>query len=446
MDFQQLKENANRLRKQKQFDAAASIYEEIIQNYPQESSDWDRTGYASCLRQLGKVTESLEVLRQVYVRLKNNPTADKQLFSWCRNEYGRCIYDMEIKTLDLESDINEVKLFRAADAIVLLTTQEEFSPFERTVFFVVDYLDKRPNPNYRLIFNWLNKLNPHILSSQPRSAKNPDHVDKTYPSPKEKWYSVFAKTLLELRSYSECVEICNQALSEFSEFHYSYDVWFKWYRGKSLAALNRHSEALVDFQAIQRVKKDFFVDYEIARSYSSLDNINEALIHAVKAALVKGPLEYKWEVFLLIGKLLISMGNNDLAYQHVQLAAKIREEKNWKRIPPELSTMIRTLQVSLDGVPDSKALSNQLAKYWQSIKMPSKTNYSGVISRIHGNQKSGHIRSSDGQEYFFSVRSVPSPQAYLQTGLAVRFNLKEEINKNTGIPEMHAVDIVMEDS
>jgi tetratricopeptide (TPR) repeat protein len=442
VEFLQLKEQANNLRKQKQFEQALSIYKRILEEYPGEFGGWEQVGYAACLRHVGHSLEALNVLRELYPKLKDAEPSDERLFSWCRNEYGRCVYDTEIKILNQESQIDEPRLFKAATAIVQLTAQEEYSPYELTIFRVVDYLQNKQSPNYGQILFWLDKLAVDLLSTQSRPGNPDDPHNQSYPSSKEKWYAARTKALLEMERYTDCIELCTIAFSEFQKFHYDYDVWLKWYRAKSFLAMKQPADALNDLREVQKFKRDFFVDHEIARAYFMLGDLENAISIAAKAALIKGSLEFKWELFLLMGEILERKGELDIANSHIQLAAKIREEQGWNKVPGRLQQILQRLEVNMLESPNAKICRQNLLSYWNSLKPVARTDFSGTVLMIHGNGKSGMIRNADGRQHFFGVKSFSGLFDDLKTGLQVAFNVMPTVNKKTGQDEFHAVDIV----
>lgn len=442
MDFRQLKDQAHSFRKQKQFEQALSIYERIFVEYPDEFGYWEQIGYCACLRHVGRAEEALNILRELYPKLRAANPPEERLFSWCRNEYGWCVYDTELKNLNWEGKVDENRLFKAAKAITQLTAQEEFSPYERTVFRVVDYLQSKQNPNYGQILYWLDKLDPNLLTAIPTPATSVDARNPTYPSPREDWYAHRSKAFLEVGRYAECVEICTQALTTLDTFHYDRNIWLRWYRAKSLIALNRPAEALADLQEVGKSKTDFFVDHEIARTHFLLNQFDDALSHAVSAALARGGLEFKWEVFLLIGEILEAKNDLDNARKHVCLAAKIRAEQGWSKMPLRLSQSIQRLQVNLNDAPDSKSLKRELLEYWKRIRPLPKTEYSGVVDRIHDNGDCGWVKNDDGRRHYFKIRHFNGSPKDLQSGLRVGFNLIEKMNKKKGVMELNAIDIV----
>ena len=98
------------------------------------------------------------------------------------------------------------------------------------------------------------------------------------------------------------------------------------------------------------------------------------------------------------------------------------------------------MNLSLENSPNAKTLHRELQSSWKSMKPRPQLTHTGIIDYVHGNGKSGMILADVGTKYFFGMRSYCG-DVEARAGLRVAFNIKEVINKKTGEPEMHAVDI-----
>ncbi|MBE2193411.1 MAG: hypothetical protein IAE83_04480 [Anaerolinea sp.] len=427
---QDLKRQAEALRDKKQFSEAAAIYEKLWTAQGQTPDIWVGWGYGQCLRKLGRSPEALEISRAIY---RLDPTFDRN-----NNLYGWCIYDIGIK--QSEDNFDESRFLQAANAIVGLTRQEDFSPYERTVFAVIHHYEKykerqKPVPHAKII-EWLNKLNASLLSSESIQSSN----GKSYPSPKEDWYSSWAKALLGLERYQECIDHCTNALNELNSFHYDYDIWFRQYRAECFLALGTGEKALADLEYMMGRKPDAWIRHRYAMGLYANGQLEEAIHYASEAALPYQRLGYRWEVYLDLGNMLLESGEHELATKHILLAAAIRHAEGWEKIPNNLQSVIHRLNISLEELPSVNSLHRDLQPFWKSMKPRQRTTHTGVIQEIHSNGKSGRIRSVDGTGYFFGMRNFKS-EIEATPGLRVGFNLQENENSRTGAKEMHAVDI-----
>lgn len=429
-NHQELKRQAETLRDQKRFAEAVVIYEQLWSEQSEPPDIQVGWGYAQCLRRLEKSSEALDICRTIY-RIDH-------AFERNNNLYGWCIYDIGIK--QSEDEFDEAKFLQAAEAIVKLTRQEEYSPYERAVFAVIHhyekYKDRQKPVQHGRIIEWLDRLDPALLSSDAFRGSD----GKSYPSPKEDWYSSWAKALSGLERYQECIEICTAALNELSSLHYDYDVWFRQYRAESYMALGAAEKALPDLEYMMSHKPDPWIRHRYSQGLYALGHLDEAMRYAAEAALPHQRLGYRWEVYLDLGNMLGEAGKDDLAARHILLAAAIRKEEGWDKIPQELQAALKRHNLSVDALPSAKSLHRELQPFWSSMRPRPKTTHSGVIVRIHDNGKSGNIAGDDSTTYFFGMRSYKG-HTDAATGLRVVFNLQESENRRTGAKEMHAVEI-----
>ena len=432
-EYQDLKNQAENLRKQRQFAQALPIYEKLWEQRGDNPDKWVGWGYAQCLRKLERSDEALDICREVY---RIDPTFDIN-----NNLYGWCVYDIGIK--QQEESFDEGRFLQAAEAITQLTRHEDYSPYERVVFSVVHHYERykdtpKPIPHH-LIVEWLEKLNPDVLSTEANRGSD----GKSYPSPKEDWYSSWSKALMGLERYEECATVCSQALSEIRKFHYDYDVWFRKNRAESHLALHEGEKALPDLEYMMDRKPDAWVRHKYAIALYSLGRLKEAIGYACEAALPHQRLGFRWEVYLDLGNMLAEAGDLENARQHILLAVAIRRDEGWEKTPQGLQNALQTLDLVEADVPNAKTLHRQLQPFWKSMKPRPKTTDTGVIDFLHGNGKSGMILSDSGEKYFFGMRSFQG-ETDAEAGQRVRFNLKKVINQKTEQTELHAVDIIEE--
>ena len=432
MNAQELRNQAEALIKQSQFEAAAELYAQLWEQFPQSCDEWVAWNYARALRKLNRSLDAVEVCQRA--------RSIKPDFDRLNQIYGWALYDVYMKGADETLDHN--RFFKAANEIVSLTKQEIYSPFTWIVFRVVDYLKKKPNPSYAAILEWLDKLKPELLSKEERSAPQSDDHNDTYASEQEKWYTTRVRALLEMNRHNECIELCTQVLSMFTNFHHDYDIWLHWYRARSLRAENRLEEALSDLKYVETKKREFFVKHEIALVYFQMGDLQNAIGIAAQAALGRAGLEFEWEMFLHMAEILNAMGDRERAQEHAMLALKIRQENNWN-IPNELTQIIKTLGVDPSIDVNARTLYKRLRPFWETLKPRTETAFIGRIVKIYANGKSGYIRTENRDRFFFGMQNVIGNKSQIIVGVPVGFNQKEEINHKTGKEEIHAVDVIL---
>lgn len=426
----EMRERAKALRKQGQYAKAEKIFRELWEEHRVECDDWDGWGYAYCLRKLGRPDEALDICREIY---KSNPDFDRN-----RNLYGWCIYDSEMGKTEEEIGKDPAKFFKAADAIVELTSQDQYSPYVRSVFKVVDYLKSRPSYPADRILEWLDKLELEDLSSDPGKGRDRDGSPIEYASDKEQWYAHRCKALYEGSRYEDCRRFGEQALGEIPEFHYDNDVWIKWRMALSKAEMGDKADAIYDLRELLKFRKEWFIQRDVARLLYEIDRPDAAIKYAVDSALNAGELSYKWEVFLLLGRIYQTRSELEKAKEHILLAAKLRQGEGWK-LPPELRSAIEDLGIDVNTEVSTKELLQKLKETWYAVKLSDMPQGKGDIATYKGHY--GFIRGDDGVDYYFKPRSFQGARKRLQPGLRVEFYIERNPDPDEGDIAIHISEI-----
>lgn len=429
-DFRTLKDQAESLRKDKQYAEALAAFDELLNLYPDQAGEWERWGKAYCLRALDRQTEALALCREIY---RTNPT-----FNQNRHLYGWCVYDLEIKPLRDGEPADVKTFFKAAEAITQLTVQEPYSPYERTVFFVLRYLkDRQPYPADEILA-WCDKLDPDQLSTESRTYTGRDGKERVEASALEQWYGHRTKALEHLRRWEELIVVCNEALDRLSTFHYNDEVWFRRRIATAKAELGDIDAAIGDLKALVRQKPEWFIQYDLARLLHQKEQDEAALDYAVDAALGPGELAFKWDLFALMGDLLAAQGKPDVAGQHYRLASALRAEQGWRE-DRDLAVHVRELPPAPEQ--SAQTLARELEGVWRAYKFSDQERTTGEIERTDPGKRSGFIRADDGRRIFFRYRNFVSPRERLLIGTKVSFFLQQSFDKSKNRDSEEAVDV-----
>jgi len=414
----EMEQRASMLRKQGNFGEAVELFRVLWEEHRDQCNEWDGWGYAFSLRKLGRSQEALKVCREA---MPLNPNLD-HLTSLC----GWCLYDVEIKRTDAEIQQNEGRFLEAADEILQLGEPGKFSAHARTLMRVIDYYRQKPTSPAAKILEWCDRVQPEQLSNVP--GRGPDGKGRTveYASDREKWYACRCKALFDLGRYQECIQQAEQALSELPTLHHDNDIWFRWRIALSKAELGDKETAISELQDLLSRKKDWFIHHRIAQYLLDLGRTDEALERTVEAVLGPGPsdLGFKWELFLLMGRIFQARSEMDQARKHVLLAAKVRQEEDWK-IPPELSQAVSEMGVDMSSQISAQDLYRELRRDWKSLKVADMPQGQGEIKNMLSNGKAGFIRGDDGQDYYFQVNWFEGPRHLLEQGQRVSFRVEE---------------------
>lgn len=416
----QMKEQASALRKAEKFQEALELYKVLWTDHRAICDHWDGWGYAHSLRKVGRSQEALVVCQEVHASAPD--------FEYNNNLYAWCLYDQAIsRVTDEQIESNEAAFFEAANTIVELVQPGKFSPYARTLLRMVDYLKSRASYPTDRILEWTGKITPDKLSSEVGHGKDERGKPREFASDQEKWYAERCKALLEANEFQACIDLANEALGAFPTFHYDNDVWFRWRRALAEAGLGNTQAAIEDLQSLLARKKDWFIYHRIAQYQYEQGQLKDAWGNAINAALGPGDLEYKWELFLLMGMILRDQDELDEARRHILLAARIRQEHDWK-IPQELASAIGELDVDMAATVTAVDLHRALKKMWLAVKQADLPRGTGEVIKFVSDGRAGFIAGDDGKHYYFKVSWYKGPKEWLSEGLLVEFLIEKNPN------------------
>jgi tetratricopeptide (TPR) repeat protein/cold shock CspA family protein len=421
-EYQDLKNRAGDARKGKRYDEAVQLYESVWTNFRDQCDEWDGWGYAYTLRKLGRSKEALQVAHEVYEQVPD--------FSYNSNLYAWCLYDVYMKQSPQEAARNESAFMRSALQIAELCQSDpysQFSPYVRTVFQVIDYFKAKPTNQSGSILAWTDKLDPAQLSEACGQGPGRDGRTVEYASDREKWYAARTAALLDAEQYQACIDLAKEALGSFARFHYDNDVWFHWRIAQAHAELGEHEAAIPELEGMLSRKRDWFVYHRIAESQYALGEKDKALTNAATAAQGRGDLEYKWKLFLLMGRLLHEKGQEEAAQKHVALAARLCDEQEWD-YKPELVQALQDLDVQIDPEWTSQSLYRELRDSWKALRFADRQQMQGYIKTMLPHGKAGFITGDSGEDYYFRTGDFRGRRGRLDAGLRVTFYVEKNPN------------------
>lgn len=428
MAYQELKEQANSLRKAGKFNDAIPVYKELWENYKQECNEWEGWGYAFCLRKVNKPGEALEICREVY---KMSPE-----FPQNNNLYAWCIYDTEINLSEIE---NEENFLQAASAIVKLTKQEEFSPCTITVLRVLKHFQDPYNAD--AILEWSEKLRSELLDTSEFIFTDDKSEIHKMASPRERYYSYKTEALLHKEKYQECISLSEKALNDSSiTLHHDNDIWFKRRIAKANYHLGNYQDSIKIFAEIVAKRKEWFIQKEIAEIYYHLNKYEDALKFAIDSALSFSEPEKKLRLFQLMADILSKKGDITNAKMHIEYIYAIRIKNNWL-IKDEFKSLMRQYQIDTSNLISVENYQQKLAGIWQTMKYIPNNQLTGSIKSILSNGKAGFIETSDNESYYFRLNSFKGNIALIKPGTKVSFFLEDGFDKKKNKETKNAVNI-----
>lgn len=427
-EYQNIKNQAEALRKQEQFDQALPLYERLWRERGDKPDEWIGWGYAFCLRKLNRFSDALDVCRETW---KINPEFERN-----NSLYGWCIYYTEIKNKQPSLQA----LLKAANAIGKLTEQGQYSPYEMVVFQVIEHLRKQINVQWQAVLDWLDKLDPLRLSQEENIFKTSEGKQVVSASPLEKYYAHKTKALEQLGRHEECILISNEALSKISKLHHDNDVWFTRRAALAKGALGRTNEAINDLKKLVLRKPDWFLHHEIAQFQFQLGQIEDALVSSATAALAPGPLSFKGELFKLLSQIMETLNETALAQEHLKLVSLIREDQGWRH-DPELEANLERLNVDTEEAESTKQLVRSLRPIWEEAKHANQTRLKGKIDKILPHGGAGFVRDEHGKAHYFDMRDIIGNTSAICQGAYVDFYVVDSFDKAKNQKSTKAVQI-----
>lgn len=294
---------------------------------------------------------------------------------------------------------------------------------------------KKPNANWKLVSDICDLIPFERLNTDCRTIEVERKGQKKpmeLASDKENWFAYKSKALMKLGMFQECYEVSKKALELFEVFHYSNDIWFARRIALSKKNLGNSADAIAELHQVLRRKKEWFIQKELASLYYETGDFEKAFDYAISAINNFGDLEYKVDLLFLLGEILKSKQENDLAFKHFSLSKLIRIKEEWN-IPSKLQSALSQFEATTINIDKLQELKIELRKYWNSFNTQQNTNglnpnqrHTGKIDRIlHNDEKGadGFIRYDSNKSVYFRVNTSDEIIKKLNIGLSVEFKI-----------------------
>lgn len=433
-------DQAKALLKENKSVEASTIFNSVIEDFNAELDGWDAFYMVKCVRTGGDIPKVDEIAGRF-----NDPEPLNGIYAWL-------LYDRHVKAFDKrEIENHELGIRQLIERV----QQKDFNvpdadnipcPYTMGVFALIKAY-RKPNFNGFKVEHWLSKLDAEKLSKKENAFTDGSGKERKLASPYENYMSFLSDLKLKNHEYEECITTCDEALDTISRFHYDNDLWFK--RKKALSMINLDQEE--GFELLLNLTKGkkgdkWFIYSEIAQIYFDNNELEKCLDYCKKAIQAFGDEAFKINLLILTARCLFKLENMQdaelLAHYicGISLVHDLKEKQEFQRI-------LTYFKIETSKIREPK---KYLSEYRQKVlnrfgnKPKSKPivkgqNLKGFVKKIHGNQKSGHIKS--GQDfYFFGMRAVKSKN--INEGDKVTFNLMDAKDRD-GNPEQHATNITV---
>lgn len=302
---------------------------------------------------------------------------------------------------------------------------------------VLKYLNKgKAVFNAEQVLYWTEKLDPQAISTETYSFTDSTGKQRILASAREDWFALRTKALFARGLYQECLDLAEQGLNAFDEFHYDNDIWFQWRIARCKGHLGRTTEAIDDLRHILPHKNEWFVLQELARMLHETGSSDEALILTQSAALKPNEPEFFVKLYAFMSVLFQEKQETQIAIDHLLLSLKIRQQHQQK-LPPEDTQRLHQLGGTIEDPRSADDLTISLRRIWQS----SRPRHKGVIQTVNTEKGFGFIQNENGKSHHFRLREFKGASNLLQTGQHVTFFTEMSFDSKKGKESEIAVQI-----
>ncbi len=410
-----LRNQAKQAKEQGDFTSAVALYEKV---YTPECDKWIVWEYATVLKKLARLDDAIDVSKSLFQR-DNNFLYNNNFLSWL-------LYDKYFKESKSEYNQQEIKqLYNIALFVTEFSQQDGKSAYERIVIKTLKLLKDLTHPEFDKILILIEKLDVGKLSDTSGKYEN-NGRSKEYQSPKEMYYSLKTKALLETRKYEECIDCCDEAFINIKSFHHDNNAWILARKASSLAGLENFEKAIKLQREVIIKKNHWSLFAELAKMYLKINDNKNALLYYCRAALTSDPPKMKVGLYYDIAQLLLENGDYENAWKHLVFTKDIRKTENWG-VQYSLSKLLTELSAK-KFQPDVKYI--ELKSFWRKNICDLLGEQYGSISRLNAGGKTGFIKSGN-KSCFFKVSSLID-KVQLKENLKVSFVTVEsfDIKKN----------------
>ena len=353
-----------------------------------------------------------------------------------QDEYSKnaklwCLYDCYIKTFNISdaTENHEIEGFiERANYIIDNCEQKELinyhvNPYVFTIIKVVKILNTRSSINYGDIICWLMKLDVKELPNDNEGsfiAKN--EKEYQYASSREFYYYQLARAYEKTDKYTECINICDQALQDDIQFHYRNRLWLTARKLYCECIVAEDKEAAIrEYKKMADKNNYWYMQHKLANIYFRNNQMKEALIYGCKALDITQ--EDKKLINVILDLSYFFEANNDISAAKVflQNAIAIKRKYHWQ---VDWGLQCRLRQYGLDEIGTIRV--NDLKRICRRVLevQPKEERYIGEIVKYTKNGYSGFIKQRQGENIFFNKSEIKSKMT-LQIGSKVSYDISE---------------------
>lgn len=415
----------------KDFENALIIYDKLWNSSRKDDHNlFAEYGNAlrKCNKSLNFISEFSKIPNDSYIR-KNRYVIS--VLCWC-------VYDVYIKDYIDNEKSNFEEFIKMSELITNHSVQREaaneiLTPYVLTIKKVVNVYNSRPSTrtsrsNQEKIVQWLEKLNPAILSEECFKTKiGEDEFEQA--SSKEFYYQNMVKSYEKIGQYEKCILIGKEALEIIKKFHYKNKIWITGRILYSECMISNNRE--IDFQNYKTFAEKenyWFLWHKLANICYSFGKFKESLLYNCKAIHNEIIDETKVTLLYNLGLCWESQGRNDNASVYYHACAYFRCLMGWN-LSEELQYYISEYKLDVTKRPNMYQLKSIARDY---IEKNDNEYLFGRIDNILKNGHSGFIKQDNNENnIYFNMRNVIGNKHLLHKGKRVKYKVVINDNEKT---------------
>ncbi len=430
---------AETFRKENRFAEALPMFMTYFAEHHDEPSLWR---CIHCARHLKDYATAIELIENNYQDFTRSEMLRVQ-FAWLK-------YDALIPTARKRGDWEGI--LKIADEIFELNPEDGEILFRLTLFAAIDAA--RNLNDYRKMLELTDLIAPEKLAAEGESFKGRRMI-----SWRERWYFARLHALFEAGLYEDCRRLAFKAFSEYPR-----KIEFARRAALCRDKMGARGDAEEELMAISKVRGcPWYILADLARIRFEIGKYEEALGSAIAAAGMHGDLKTKVNLFSLIGKIMLVLGESDAALHHITLSCSIRNREHWK-IPDELKQLADRFGLG-NNLPVPEIAMKNCSGFWkQSANQPAqeartgepqkshktavpvlsqdpvKKGLTGILGAVPEGRPFSFITSSDYQKPVY-VKLAEIPEELRYEGARLGFDLVEGYDQKKGVKSMRAANI-----
>ena len=287
-----------------------------------------------------------------------------------------------------------------------------------------------------------------------------NYKGKKLLSYRERWFFARLNALFESQLYEECRELSLEAIKQYPR-----RIEFSRRAALCKMMLGKYGEAEEELQAISKMRGcPWYIVADLAKLRFNVGSFNRALESAFEATLMHGELQSKVNLFTLIAKIQLVLGNSESAKNHIMLACAIRKDLKWK-FNEEITQLASRFGIG-DKVPLTNLALKACEKEWRELtnnssekdenircnnssdkdknvnfnNEPVESALQGFITSILEDRPFTFIHRADNdQKIYTKISDIPEDMRL--SGMEVEFDLVESFDKLKNKKSVRAVNI-----